>query len=446
MHLFRISSTSLFVGLLLLLGTEPVAAICCKCVSKNDPKTTICVNTTQPSCDILKTNGKNDDVKSIDCSGEDPICKPVALSGTCMQGPVDEAGFQLMPDAKAAAQKKEAEISKTTAITAPTLNISIPGLQFRPVLVPADNGTIDIPYFAQYIAAIYRYLLGISGVAAAIMIMYGGFKYILAGTGAHIKEGQEVIKDALIGLVLLMGTYTILRTVNPATLGLNPLRVPQVHVEPWKAEQEGSIPKNLEGTKIGNVTLPKNICEGADCKKFCDGTSPIADLPSVDGLASPNDLTDIPKAPGLYGSGKMRKEAVDALVLAGKAALAWPNGPYTIRVNSTYRPLKDQVQLACNKINEGHPEQIGPNVAKPGGSVHGTGLAADLELWKGQERLVGCCTVSTQTTDTKQENAKLLQDIMSSIGWVRYCHEVWHFEWGTDAIPGRSKDCPWPPK
>ena len=85
-------------------------------------------------------------------------------------------------------------------------------------------------------------------------------------------------------------------------------------------------------------------------------------------------------------------------------------------------------------------------MATPGGSNHGAGVAIDLELWKDKTKLTTAGRKSTQTKDTTKENAKLLQDIMSSVGFVRYCSEVWHFEWGTDSFGKRSKNCPWPPE
>lgn len=113
------------------------------------------------------------------------------------------------------------------SVTPPTLNIPIPGLTFARQLIPI-GGFLEIPFLAQYIAAVSRYLVGVSIIAAAIMIVYGGFKYIVSSTGAGVQTGKDVITDAIIGLLLILGAYVILLTVNPATVELKGLKLQYV--------------------------------------------------------------------------------------------------------------------------------------------------------------------------------------------------------------------------
>ncbi len=202
---------------------------CCHCTTLTDPKSTICINTPL-NCGDLQENSTNKDINKLTCSPDaDQICKPIAEQGTCIKGPIDDTQFQLSGNG---ANPDTAGVT----VTAPTLNISIPSLEFSSV-IKEKNGVLEIPFFAQYVAAIYRFLLVISSIACAIMIMYGGFKYILASTGAHVKEGQEVIKDALIGLVLVLSAYTILQTINPTTLSLNPIQIRAITQKPWEIGQ-----------------------------------------------------------------------------------------------------------------------------------------------------------------------------------------------------------------
>ncbi len=194
------------------------AAACCRCHDAGDKVNTTCIQTdtvTQGQCDSLPQNTKNSDLQSAVCE-ETPNCTSISegKGGTCLKGPLPEAQFKTTPAP-----------GLTSDLTAEpiTMNVPIPGLQFSAGKVVGDF--VEIPILAQYIVAVYKFLLGISAVAAAIMIMYGGFKYILASTGAGVKEGQTAIRDALIGLVLLIGTYTILQTVNPEALALNALKI-----------------------------------------------------------------------------------------------------------------------------------------------------------------------------------------------------------------------------
>ena len=68
----------------------------------------------------------------------------------------------------------------------------------------------------QYIAGIYNFGLMVAGFLAMVMIMIGGFMYIAAGGNQTIiGKAKERIFNALIGLVILLLSYTILNTINP---------------------------------------------------------------------------------------------------------------------------------------------------------------------------------------------------------------------------------------
>jgi D-alanyl-D-alanine dipeptidase len=450
--------SSLAIGLLAVTLLFPLmtnaAHPCCICTSSTDPNARICLNS-ESECSNLPSLSKNESVKTYTCTSS-PDCKTIAAGGTCTQGPVEEMLYKPL---FAPVKPAEGGADKTVTVTAPNLSVSIPGLVFATKALQQGDDLV-IPFFAQYVAALYKFLITIASLAAAVMIVYGGFLYVVGATGAKVKQGKGIIVDALVGLILVMGAYVILSTVNPATLELNAIRLPFIKQQLWLGDEEKDLPEDLQGSKLAvptapgaptpaiasNITLPKAVCSGTSCKSLCDGCNAKADLPEAPNIASAKDLVAIPSAPGLKGSGYMRREAVDALVRAGAAAQAWPGGPYTIHIHSTARPLSAQVALACAKFCTGKDAEVGVNVATPGGSLHGSGLAADLELYKDTTKLVTCCTVATQTTDTKKENAELFQQIMGSVGWVRYCTEVWHFEWGTDGIPARSKSCPWPPQ
>ncbi|MCC7357065.1 hypothetical protein IT408_00990 [Candidatus Uhrbacteria bacterium] len=106
----------------------------------------------------------------------------------------------------------------------PELNIRIPGLKFGDTtLNPAQE--ITVPYLGQYIAAIYKYLIGASIIVAAVMIAYGGFLYIVSSSGISVSQGKEYIKDALIGLFLVLAANTILFTLRGQNDPLNALKV-----------------------------------------------------------------------------------------------------------------------------------------------------------------------------------------------------------------------------
>lgn len=111
--------------------------------------------------------------------------------------------------------------------TAPTLGISIPGISFPEELTVVD-GKILIPYLAIYISTVQKYLIGLALIAAAVIIVYAGVLYMAASTGAKVHDAKELIKDALIGLVLILTAVVILFNLNPQTTEPSTLSVYQV--------------------------------------------------------------------------------------------------------------------------------------------------------------------------------------------------------------------------
>ena len=89
--------------------------------------------------------------------------------------------------------------------------------QYTP-LVPlpgSGSGPVNV---TQYIPQMFTIAIGIAGVLAVIMIMVGGIEYITADTLGGKAGGKEKINNAIIGLLLAIGAYIILYTVNPNAL------------------------------------------------------------------------------------------------------------------------------------------------------------------------------------------------------------------------------------
>lgn len=110
----------------------------------------------------------------------------------------------------------------------PVLNVPIPGFSFQNYPVTKRDRFISVPYLSAYIGALYKYIIGVTLVVAAVMITYGGFLYIVGATGAQISDAKEKITSALAGLMLVLAGYLILKTVNPQTVIMKPLQLETV--------------------------------------------------------------------------------------------------------------------------------------------------------------------------------------------------------------------------
>ncbi|OHB14882.1 MAG: hypothetical protein A2431_02955 [Candidatus Zambryskibacteria bacterium RIFOXYC1_FULL_39_10] len=72
-----------------------------------------------------------------------------------------------------------------------------------------------------YVPAIFKLAIGLSAVAAVLMIVLGGFQYISSDALMKKNEGRERIKNAVFGLVLVISAWLILNTINPNLLNIN---------------------------------------------------------------------------------------------------------------------------------------------------------------------------------------------------------------------------------
>ncbi|HBK33504.1 TPA: hypothetical protein DEP34_04375 [Candidatus Uhrbacteria bacterium] len=78
-------------------------------------------------------------------------------------------------------------------------------------LVSPFGGTTDVPTIVGYII---RAILGLSGVLALAMFIYGGILWLTSGgTPSKVTKGRDTLVWAALGLVVLFTAYTLVATV-----------------------------------------------------------------------------------------------------------------------------------------------------------------------------------------------------------------------------------------
>jgi hypothetical protein len=73
---------------------------------------------------------------------------------------------------------------------------------------PLGEGTTIVDVIRRAVTA----FLGISGAIALLVFVYGGVVYMTAGGSDRVKEAQDTLKYAFIGLVIITFAYTISNT------------------------------------------------------------------------------------------------------------------------------------------------------------------------------------------------------------------------------------------
>lgn len=91
-----------------------------------------------------------------------------------------------------------------------------------PIHLAVPIGGIDqVNGLPDYINIAYRYMVTIVLVVAIVMVVYGGFRYLVGASMGDIQAGKKIIQDAIVGMLIVLGAYTILSTVNQATTVLS---------------------------------------------------------------------------------------------------------------------------------------------------------------------------------------------------------------------------------
>lgn len=79
--------------------------------------------------------------------------------------------------------------------------------------------TTTIPGVIKYI---YLFSIGIAGITALLSIIIGAFQYVTsAGSPDKVKDAKDRIFSAVIGVIILLASVLILRTINPDLVSLS---------------------------------------------------------------------------------------------------------------------------------------------------------------------------------------------------------------------------------
>ena len=68
----------------------------------------------------------------------------------------------------------------------------------------------------QLIAWFYYFIVGIAGLSAFVMLVWGGVQWLTSvGSPSKITGAKDKITSALLGLLIILGSWLILQVINP---------------------------------------------------------------------------------------------------------------------------------------------------------------------------------------------------------------------------------------
>ncbi len=177
------------------------------------------------------------------------------------------------------AQDSAAQINKYK----PTLNVKLGSSIITFDSAQCSGNVCTVGWIGQYINLLYRYGIGIAAILATVMVMVGGFFWLMSGGSPdRISLGKEFITAAISGLVIALFSYTILNFINPNLVNLKGLTVaapkavtPDEHKGYFR---ESMTPQEFfdRANSYGASTLP--VVQQMALLKDCMGESAINDF------------------------------------------------------------------------------------------------------------------------------------------------------------------------
>jgi hypothetical protein len=180
---------------------------------------------------------------------------------------------------------------------------TIPNSEFR------AGATISIKpdTLGKYIKAVYQYGVGIVSVFAVVMIMWGGFKYVFAaGNKDRLQAAKTTIISAFMGLILALGSYILLYTINPNLVNFADLNIvkPEINIS-CPAVGDGGYVRTCDGF---------NALSAADIDNFNEGKTPIKSVAEICVDFATQINCGLPQGLCFWGDDQVEKEftATDA--------------------------------------------------------------------------------------------------------------------------------------
>lgn len=125
-----------------------------------------------------------------------------------------------------------------------------------------------------YLTALFNFAIAVAAVLAVIMIVIGGLQYIgAAGNTSVIEDAKDRIYWAVVGLILALGSWMILFTINPKLLELKLENIKTQTIKaPTEEEKEKEFQIDMFSAKTCEELGPYKKCEPnlPDCKQISE--------------------------------------------------------------------------------------------------------------------------------------------------------------------------------
>ena len=282
----------------------------------------------------------------------------------CYNIPLAEGGFTYkdnITENECLTQKGEWRISASgnvqppqTPSTPPKINTDTTYTPLAPLPGFLDDKGNVIPFetdpdknpcaFGKYMNIMIKLLIGIAAVLAVLMIVIGGLEYMTSELMNTKEQGRERINNAILGLVIALGSWALLNTLNPKLLDVCLDKLPEA-----------------------KITIMDEGAESPEDAAQDDASAPTGPAPLCpEGIQRTRS--------GMFACGSIAQKLDGMIDAARSAGLNITGGGY--RTVEAQRALRIK---NCGGNETDRSATCRPPTAIPGASRHNNGLAFDLK-------------------------------------------------------------------
>jgi len=130
------------------------------------------------------------------------------------------------------------------------------------------------PTLGEYLASIFRMGIVVVVILAVLMIVFHGIALAVTASAGKKSDHKDGVKNAIFGLLLAMGSWLLLNTINPQLASDLGIGIPNVTLE-GDAESISTSPTTTSTGTITGLTLP------TDLNLYCPlggGSSSVANI------------------------------------------------------------------------------------------------------------------------------------------------------------------------
>jgi len=119
--------------------------------------------------------------------------------------------------------------------------------------------------FGRYLNIMIKLILGIAAVLAMVMIVMGGIEYMTSELISGKEAGKETVTHAILGLLIALGAYLILNTINPQLLSVCLDKLPEATIVIQPLYDRGyNDPKQANGESVRCTPVLSGPCSVAN--------------------------------------------------------------------------------------------------------------------------------------------------------------------------------------